>query len=336
MTFDDRVRALAPLGLTPRQTRFLTLVALHGGFCLRRQYAAFARVEYGKHVRDFLDSLVGRELVQRMAYKRNRGFIYHVHAKPVYRAIEQEDNRNRRMTSPALVARKLMLLDLVIDAPDVEWFATEDDKVQLFTERFGTSPSDLPLRIYEARDSGGPSTARAFVHKLPVYVSGTPARPYFVCLADGAGDGGLESFLRDHLRLLSSLRTWTLVVTGPAHTSDFRSSEKAFNRFCSGRNNTLSGISPTELRWFCQTRQLVETDQLERLSLADITRFRDTRRRLSSEAIDPLYQQWLASGDLAIERYGHCISGRRFPDARLEIRPLPYRYDQFGDLPGVS
>ena len=38
MTFDERVRALAPLGFSERQTRFLVTVALHSGFCLRRHY----------------------------------------------------------------------------------------------------------------------------------------------------------------------------------------------------------------------------------------------------------------------------------------------------------
>ena len=42
MTFDDRVRALEPLGFSERQTRFLVTVALHSGFCLRRHYMAFA------------------------------------------------------------------------------------------------------------------------------------------------------------------------------------------------------------------------------------------------------------------------------------------------------
>ena len=54
MTFDERVRALALLGFSERQTRFLVTVALHGGFCLRRQYMAFAGLTYGAGVRDFL------------------------------------------------------------------------------------------------------------------------------------------------------------------------------------------------------------------------------------------------------------------------------------------
>ena len=65
MTFEERVTALTPLGFTPRQTRFLVTAALHSGYCLRRQYLAFAGVRYGKNVRDFLEALVRRQLAQR-------------------------------------------------------------------------------------------------------------------------------------------------------------------------------------------------------------------------------------------------------------------------------
>jgi hypothetical protein len=36
-TIDARVRALDPWRLTPRQARFVVTVALHSGYCLRRQ-----------------------------------------------------------------------------------------------------------------------------------------------------------------------------------------------------------------------------------------------------------------------------------------------------------
>jgi hypothetical protein len=68
MTLDDRVPALAFLGLTPRQTRFIALVALHSGYCLRRQYLRFAGLRYGKNVREFLDGLVDRGLATRFEF----------------------------------------------------------------------------------------------------------------------------------------------------------------------------------------------------------------------------------------------------------------------------
>ena len=54
MTFEERARALAPLRLTDRQTWFLVTVALHGGFCLRRPYADFARLQHGENATEQL------------------------------------------------------------------------------------------------------------------------------------------------------------------------------------------------------------------------------------------------------------------------------------------
>ena len=41
MTFEERVVAVAQLGFTERQARFLVHVMLFGGLCLPRQYARF-------------------------------------------------------------------------------------------------------------------------------------------------------------------------------------------------------------------------------------------------------------------------------------------------------
>ena len=94
MTFDERVTALAPLGFTPRQTRFLVTAALHGGYCLRRQYQAFAGLSHGQQVNDFFETLVRRGVARSFRYQPNRGHVSparHV-ALP---ALAQRDNRNR-------------------------------------------------------------------------------------------------------------------------------------------------------------------------------------------------------------------------------------------------
>ena len=174
MTLDDRVRALASLHLTPRQTRFVALVALHSGYCLRRQYLTFAGLHYGKSVREFLDGLVTRGFATRFAYRRDRGYLYHLSARSLYRAINQEENRNRRHTSPALIARKLMVLDYVLGHHEREWYATEQDKVALFTARFDVPIGDLPHRVYNATDGVTGPTIRYFVQKLPIYLEGEP------------------------------------------------------------------------------------------------------------------------------------------------------------------
>ena len=73
---------------------------------------------------------------QARGYRQDRGFLYHLHARSIYRALQQDDNRNRRRTSAAAIARKLMMLDFVIGEPGVDWYATEADKVAFFTQRW--------------------------------------------------------------------------------------------------------------------------------------------------------------------------------------------------------
>ena len=200
MTLDDRVDALASLGLTPRQTHFIALVALHSGYCLRRQYLRFAGLRYGKNVREFLDGLVDRGLATRFEYRRDRGHLYHLCARSLYRAIDQEENRNRRHTSPALIARKLMVLDHVLGHHERDWYATEQDKVALLTERFGVPVGDLPQRVYTATDGVAGPTIRYFVHKLPLYLEGAPPVVHLAYLVTDDTGRGFEQFLSDHAR----------------------------------------------------------------------------------------------------------------------------------------
>ena len=192
MTFDDRVRALEPLGFTPRQTRFLATVALHSGYCLRRQYSAFAGVAYGKNVCDFLDD--ARRPSARRTRSRNErtaGLIYHLHARAIYRALGEDDNRNRRNASAALIARKLMVLDFVLGAPGRRVAAPPS------RTRWSCSPNASASRwpicrsaCFAASKPAAASTTRYFTHKLPVAVAGDPPVAYFVYLAtDGTGRG---------------------------------------------------------------------------------------------------------------------------------------------------
>ena len=336
MTFEDRVQALAPLGFTPRQTRFLVTVALHGGFCLRRQYAAFAALQYGHPVRDFLDALVVRALARRFSYRRDRGFLYHLHGRAVYRAIGQDDNRNRRLTGPALIARKLMLLDAVIGQPDVEWFATEDDKVSLFTTRFQVARAELPQRSYTVHEGDRHAeTTRFFVHKLPIYLVGAPAVPHFICLATNPGGGDCEQFLRDHARLLRQLSAWTLVVVAPQHTASVAAYERAFERSLTDLSSRDRSWPQSELLWYFQTRNAVEHEQLTALSVADLARFRQVSATAVGTLIDQQYQEWLRTGDQALAKGDQTSAAAGVSGGRLEVRQLPHRYSQFGDLPGV-
>ena len=334
MTFEERITALAPLGFTLRQTRFLVTVALHSGYCLRRQYLTFAGLRYGKNVRDFLDGLVSQQLAQRFVYQANRGHVYHLHAKSLYRALEQRDNRNRRQASPAAITRKLMVLDYVLTLPHAEWYATEEDKVALFTRELGIPSGDLPSRVYAPKDRGRGATTRQFIHKLPVYRTGDRAVIHFVYLVNDATGRGLEQFLHDHVRLLGALPAWAVVAVCPRGLDGLPACRMVFTRFVSTTWRSPGDGLP-DTRWFFATRRRVESGDLRTLSVADLDRFREARRGFASARMEALYGAWLTNGDRALDHADAPEPVMRVPVVQLVERELPSTYSQFGSLPGV-
>jgi hypothetical protein len=140
--------------------------------------------------------------------------VYHIHGRSLYHALRQEDNRNRRPVSLAQIARKLMLLDVVIGRPEVTWYATEQDKVDLFVRQFDVPVEALPRRMADRNAAGDVPTARYFVDKLPIFVTAHPPVPHFVYLVTDGSRDAFVAFLRDHVRLFRQLRRWTVVAVG--------------------------------------------------------------------------------------------------------------------------
>ena len=91
---DVRCQALEMLGYTPRQAQFLVLVALHGGYFLRRQYVAFTGTPHGRATVRFLAHAVAREHVRVVPYGR-QGHVYHLYARPLYAVIGEEEQIGR-------------------------------------------------------------------------------------------------------------------------------------------------------------------------------------------------------------------------------------------------
>ena len=334
MTFEDRVRALEPLGFTTRQTRFIATVALHSGYCLRRQYSAFAGVAYGKNVCDFLETLVERQLAESFTQRADRGLIYHLQARGIYRALGEDDNRNRREASAALIARKIMVLDYVLGQPEIEWLATERDKVELFAERVGVPLTELPQRAFPSSKAGAAGTTRYFPHKLPVAVVGDPPVVYFVHLATDGTGRGFEQFLADHSRLLVWLPAWTIVAIGSSAAA-LEVCQTAFGRHPE-RSKPAATASVDDLRAFVTTRQMVDRGNLAQLSVSAIDHYRVLREQFSGAAFDVLYADWCQRGEAALKSYAPAIRRPTRSVGRLVTDLLKFDYSQFGSLPGVA
>ena len=183
-----------------------------------------------------------------------------------------------------------------------------------------------------------PPTTRYFVHKLPIFLAGRAPNeagtvPHLVHLVNEPTGHGLEQFLADHARLLAALPAWTVAVCpdGPGlHAS-------RVERYRAGTTTARVPGDATELRWYFHTRRVVEQGELRDLSVDDIRRYQTIRGRRNGAGTEGLYASWLRGGDAAIEAVpragGRAIAA---PAGTLWLRELPFRYSQFGALPGVA
>ncbi len=148
----------------------------HSGVCLPRQYATFADVAYGHRINRFFERLVSCGFASVCPCLHNRALVYHVHHRPLYAAIGRAESRLRRPVPAASVMPRLMLLDAVLEAPQVAWFGGEHEKVEHFTIGCGIPRVSLPQHASRA---GGASSSRLFPDALPIGVE-APNRAVFV------------------------------------------------------------------------------------------------------------------------------------------------------------
>ena len=129
----DRIEALMMFGFSERQARFLLHVLVHSGVFLARQYCHFAGIAHGQKTHDFLRRLIDRKYVTVITPgKVHTGRLFHLQYKPLYEAIGEPDNRNRKAASLGRMVERLMLLDVVIRDGDHTWLGTESDKLSYF------------------------------------------------------------------------------------------------------------------------------------------------------------------------------------------------------------
>src|SRR5262245_62864005 len=128
MESQNRIASIFRLGFTERHARFLVFVMLYSGVCLLRHYSAFAGIVHGQKTRKFFAKLVSRRFATAYACRHNRGRVYHVHHKALYRAIGETDSRHRRPLSPDRIIQGLATWDAVLATSTTELLATAEDE----------------------------------------------------------------------------------------------------------------------------------------------------------------------------------------------------------------
>lgn len=338
MTFDERVDAIVKKNFTPRQARFLVMVMLHSGVCMRRQYCAFSRIVHGHVDRLFFERLTAEKIATAYDCAHQRARIYHVRHRALYHAIGEPDSRHRKPLPVPRAVEHLMLLDAVFARPDITWLATGRDKLAHFSHLLGhvLQRDELPQLVFGDHDGDDrTSTVRYFPDRLPIGIEPEHRGHVFVYLVTRAIPVDFRPFLLRHAELLRALPHWTIRLLVPTHLVS------STNTYIAAAWEELADpLRPEvieELRWFFQERRRIASVG-EGARSADPSRYRRACRAFSAPRYRVLYRTWTRLGSRAIDALG----SRLLRDAlerqtgRIESVALPRPYLHLSSLVGTA
>jgi hypothetical protein len=338
LTNDERVRAVMTLGYTEREATFLCLVALLGGYFLRRQFCQYLGIEVGGTAAALIEKLLQNKHAAALIGSHNVK-VYHLSSRRLYAALGQEDNRNRRCRETLAIQRRLMILDFVLGHLAHVYFTTEQDKVDFFTGTRRLPLSVLPAKQYRS-PSTGQVTTRYFVDKSPIYYpsSNTSVMPpvHFCYVDEALTRSGFETFLSQYRSLFEALGQFRLVyVTASAVPG--ASAGKVFERFIARIGTSEERQSPAALTsrlnaYFAMRRQY-EGGQLDGFDRSRLIQLRNDRQRFSGVEYEAVYERWKQVGAAAF----HALPSQNLSpipslDASFSVHVLPHQYAIFGSL----
>jgi hypothetical protein len=299
MIMEERIRNLQSFGYTAAEAGFLTQVALYSGYFVRRHFDTALGVQRGKRTQVFIDKLLSRGHVRRSLYQHNNQ-VFHLHFKPFYAAIGDQDSRNRRDHQPPAIRTRLMGLDYILVGSASRWLSTEKEKVNYFVLERSVLLEQLPTKYFavRGRDQG---TGRCFVDRFPISVSSDTGAVSF-CYVDGGEEteAALTTHLRHYRRLFEALNQFEFVFIGTPD-SRFDAAETMFRRVILGEKTPAMREAEFEqiLTYFRDQRlfDLRETQSFDRKRL---DRFRDLRNQFRSPFHLGLYKLFLEKGEAAV------------------------------------
>lgn len=292
MTFEDRVQAMIDHGFTERQAGFLTTVMLHSGVCLGRQYCAYAGIVRGQKVHDFFRDLVANNHVSVYSRAHRKTHLYHVHAKTLYRAIGEPNNRHRRPVPLSRAIERLMVLDGVLADRRHRWLATEREKIAHFIRVTRLSRSELPHISFGVQPD---ETVRYFAEKLPIGIDPDGRRHVFIYLVTRRLPIDFRVFLHRYGNLLRTLPAWTVRVLVPPHLIGAVALHEA-----AARDELAMPLPPAtvdELRWYFEQRRDAAADP----AIVADPRFQRASAMFGAPRFRVLYRMWRRYGNRMLD-----------------------------------
>ena len=287
MELTPQAVALHDLGYTPREADFLAKAALHSGCFVMRQYLTYCGTQHGRTG----DKLTAKLLINRHAATygtSNRTLLYQL-AKPVFVALGEPDNRNRRIKQPLLTRLRLMALDFVLQYPEHPYLATEAEKTGFFRDVCGLSDDVLPARTYYAKRSEKGTTTRYFIEKYPVFRAGAGASFAYL---DESSMTSSRGFLTRYRALLEALPESRVVYV----CTSAKVIEAAEACFAGVFRRSPATLHPVEWESDFRERRELESRPLAELDQAELRRLRTLIRSPYAHR----YEEWLRRGAQAM------------------------------------
>jgi hypothetical protein len=293
---DEHIRAIESLGYTLDEARFLYIVATYSGYFVPRQFLGFAGAYWGKRSQHFTEKLESRGHATWREYQ-DMGGVYHLFSKTLYRQIDRENLRNRRIHSPEFIRTRLLLLDFVLTNLAYDYFETEQDKVHFFCDELGISKKSLPAKAYEGVATPGP-TLRYFVDKFPLFLdSSTGSPPPVVTLSyvdpGQASVAGFANHLNAYTPLFRQVPEFRFLYIASS-TEPFARAEQCFRSLVRAPRQQAV---PEELERYFQLREAWDGKQYAQLSSDDIEWLDQANERLGGACVDALYAVRAGGGE---------------------------------------
>lgn len=329
MSFDERVHAVAKKGFTERQARFLTTVMLHSGVCVPRQYARFCGIVHGAKTRKFFDKLVRLQFASMYDCRHNRARIYHVNQRALYAAIGAPDSALRRRMTLNHAIHRLMVLDAIVEDPEMIWLGTAEDKAHHLTALTSITPDDLP---HVTVGSGDRRRPRYFPDRLPVGIH--PAgRGVLVHILLDRTLKDFRVFLERHSAVLRALPAWTVRVVIPLQCADLaqRAQQAFFTQL------VTPGLDPERIADLRQRFAGVVTQHYP-FDFGPMDRYVENRDQLAAPKYHVLFKLWKIEGEPALAG----LASSAIHDAvqsgagKVETLELGHRYGHLAALVNVA
>ncbi|MGB6875573.1 MAG: hypothetical protein WBD87_06020 [Candidatus Acidiferrales bacterium] len=321
---DTHLDALKELGYMEDEARFLYIAATHSGYFTVSQYLSFAGIPSGKRSYKFTNKVFSNRHANPRAYAQNAR-VFHLFSRKMYARIGKENIRNRRDHEFQFMRTRLMALDFILANQGHNYFETERDKVQYFTEGLGIEKSFLPTKLYLGTKTSS-ITPRYFVDKFPMFfpARGIPSVVTFSYVEPQAENlSAFVTHLQSYLPLFRKLEQFGFLFISASDTLSTKATE-IFGALVKG---PLEQPAALELTRYFRVRKAWEEKRFAELKNEDIEFLSEATARFKSEQCQELYRSWksghIAESDIA-SIFGHSNGTRQIAFETCLVKQQPF------------